>query len=535
MTLRNCVKPKLPALAWLLDIDGTPRNYQLHCGTSVVIGDTGFFEGAWPGALEAMDFVASAEVFGSGATFIDDAWIVVPPSHTLEPLFSVRDGARLLVSNALPFLLAHRNDSLDPGFSAYHSRLHQVLKGLAAFPIHIPSRHGAEICVHYYHNFRIGPDLALTEVAKPAAPHFSSFESYRGYLLSTVEGALRNAADPARAHRYAPIATASRGYDSPAACAIARAAGCTEVITHGFARRAFGVRDSDSGEEVAETLGMKVTVIDRDAYLQRDDIEAPEAEFLCHGLEGADVNFLSFEALLPHRVLFSGFHGDAVWDLHKRPNSVIERGDTSGASMGEFRRRVDFFHIPVPFIGVLRHAEILAIAKDAPMRPFALDNDYDRPIPRRLVEEAGVPREAFGMAKKAVAVLFFDLNIGLHEQLAACTRQALRKFAAGWRPAPLQRTRLLANALVAWSVDFARLVLKKSRLSVHLKIEKPVESVLSTLDLGTLDTPASVMMLHWAMATIIARYAAAEAAPETVAAADASHPAALDVQESLTV
>lgn len=514
MTLRNCVRPKLPALAWLLEIDGAPRNYQLHCGTSVVIGESGFFEGAWPGELAAMDFASSAEVFGSGATFTDDAWIVVPPSHTLEPVFSVRDGTRLLVSNALPFLLAHRNDGLDPGFSAYHNRLYQVLKGLSAFPIHIPSRKGAEICVHYYHNFRIGPDLALTAVAKPAAPHFTSFESYRAYLLSTIRGALDNAADPRRAHPYAPIATASQGYDSPAACAIARTAGCTEVITHGFARRAFGVRDPDSGADVAKALGMKVTVIDRDAYLQRDGIEAPEAEFLCHGLEGGDVNFLSFEPLLPRRVLFSGFHGDTVWNLHKRPNAVIDRGDSSGASMGEFRRRVDFFHIPVPFIGVLRHAEILAIAEAAPMRAFALGNDYDRPVPRRIAEEAGVPREAFGMAKKAVNVLFFDLNIGLHEQFAGGTHRALRKFAAAWRPAPLQRIRLLANALVASSVDLTRLVLKKTRLAIHLRIEKPVDSVLSALDLGTLDTPASVMVLHWAMAAMIGRYATAAAAPE---------------------
>jgi hypothetical protein len=512
-------------LAWLLDINGTPQNYELHCGSSVVIGDSGFFEGAWPGALAAMDFASAAEVFGSGATFTGDAWIVVPPSHTLEPVFSVRDGARLLISNALPFLLAHREDGLDPGFSAYHSRFYQVLRGLSALPIRIPSRKGAEITVHHYHNFRVGPDLALSSVAKPAAPHFTRFESYRGYLLSTIEATLRNAADPKRPHPYAPIATASQGYDSPAACAIARTAGCREVITHGFARRAFGVRDSDSGEDIAKALGMQVTVIDRDAYLQRDDIEAPEAEFLSHGLEGGDVNFLSFEAQLPHRVLFSGFHGDAVWDRHKVPNAEIVRGDMSGASLGEFRRRVDFFHIPVPFIGVLRHAEILAIAESAPMRPFALDNDYDRPVPRRILEEAGVPRQAFGMAKKAVAVLFFDLNIGLHEQFAGGTRRALRQFAGSWHPAPLQRIRLLANSLIAQGVDLTRLVLKKTRLDTRLRIEKPVDWVLSTLDLSTLDTPATVMMLNWAMATIIARYAAAGSAPDAVVGQAGAEPA----------
>src|SRR4051812_36246158 len=139
MTLRHCIWPQLPPLAWLLEIDGAPQNYRLHCGSSVVIGESGFFEGAWPGDLVAMGFARAAEVFGSGATLAGDQWIVVPPSHTLEPVFSLRDGPRLLISNALPFLLAHRNDGLDRNFSAYHSCLHQVLKGLSALPIRIPS------------------------------------------------------------------------------------------------------------------------------------------------------------------------------------------------------------------------------------------------------------------------------------------------------------------------------------------------------------------------------------------------------------
>jgi len=520
MTLAHTVRRRLPPLAWLLEIDGTPQNFKLLCGSSVVVGESGFVEGTWPGDLAAMDFAAAVEMFGSGATFTGDSWIVVPPSHTLESVFSLRDGSRLVVSNALPFLLAHNDDALDPGFSAYHSRFFEVLKGLAAGPIRIPSRKGAEIFLHYHHNLRIGADLALTPEPKPTAPAFTAFEQYRDYLLATVQAALRNAADPRRARVYQPVATGSQGYDSPAACALARAAGCKEVITHGFARRAFGVMDPDSGEAVAEALGMAVTVIDRTAYLERADLEAPEAEFLCHGLEGADVNFLSFEKQLAHRVLFSGFHGDAVWDRHKQPNAAIKRGDASGASLGEFRRRVDFFHIPVPFIGVLRHAEIQAIGETAAMRPFALGNDYDRPIPRRIAEEAGVPRNAFGMTKKAVALLFFDLNLGLNEQFAESSRKSVRKFAAGWRLAPLQRLRLGVNALVASGVDFSRLVLKKTGLAIRLKIDQPVGSVLSWLDLATLDTPASVLMLHWAMTAITQRYAA-QAADEAAAEPDA--------------
>ena len=45
------------------------------------------------------------------------------------------------------------------------------------------------------------------------------------------------------------------------------------------------------------------------------------------------------------------------------------------------------------------------------MAPWRLGNDYDRPIPRRIAESAGVPRAAFGQRKQVVMrndALVFD-------------------------------------------------------------------------------------------------------------------------------
>ena len=42
------------------------------------------------------------------------------------------------------------------------------------------------------------------------------------------------------------------------------------------------------------------------------------------------------------------------------------------------------------------------------MRPWILGRGYDRPIPRRLVEEAGVARDLFGGSKKAVTQPFHN-------------------------------------------------------------------------------------------------------------------------------
>jgi hypothetical protein len=43
---------------------------------------------------------------------------------------------------------------------------------------------------------------------------------------------------------------------------------------------------------------------------------------------------------------------------------------------------------------------------DAEMAPWSIGGEYDRPIPRRIVEEAGVERDSFGQSKKAVAVWY---------------------------------------------------------------------------------------------------------------------------------
>jgi hypothetical protein len=71
-----------------------------------------------------------------------------------------------------------------------------------------------------------------------------------------------------------------------------------------------------------------------------------------------------------------------------------------GGSLAEFRLRVGFIHVPAAYFGGVRQPDMLAIAKSAEMRPWSVGGDYDRPIPRRILEEKGVPREAFGYRKR---------------------------------------------------------------------------------------------------------------------------------------
>jgi hypothetical protein len=115
--------------------------------------------------------------------------------------------------------------------------------------------------------------------------------------------------------------------------------------------------------------------------------------------------------------------------------------------MGEFRLRTGFVHIPVPMLAFGAHATLRAIGASREMRPWRnvrttrikflripcsplaikthpivaavgrlskrvsrwrSRSDYDRPIPRRIAEEMGVPRGAFGQRKLAASTLVHD-------------------------------------------------------------------------------------------------------------------------------
>jgi hypothetical protein len=69
------------------------------------------------------------------------------------------------------------------------------------------------------------------------------------------------------------------------------------------------------------------------------------------------------------------------------------------------------------------------------MRPWSVGGDYDRPIPRRIAEEAGVPRQWFGRVKLAGMYNHF-----YREGLTPNGQEDFAKFCeSACRPEPLAR------------------------------------------------------------------------------------------------
>jgi hypothetical protein len=162
---------------------------------------------------------------------------------------------------------------------------------------------------------------------------------------------------------------------------------------------------------------------------------------------GEDFCYIEFAPFLRERLLLTGFHGDKIWERTVSPNKALSRGDISGSSLQEFRLRHNFVHIPVPMIGALRHADISAISNSPEMAPYTLHTSYDRPIPRRLLEESGVPRLLFGQKKKAASIL---LNAYWNLLSAEAKKECESLVSPAWvrkAHARLRRSIWLARAL----------------------------------------------------------------------------------------
>lgn len=79
------------------------------------------------------------------------------------------------------------------------------------------------------------------------------------------------------------------------------------------------------------------------------------------------------------------------------------RGAQSGYALIEARNAYGVVEYSAPYMFIRSVGSVFKVTNSPEMKPWTLGNNYDRPICRRVLEERGVPREAFGFGKKAVA------------------------------------------------------------------------------------------------------------------------------------
>jgi hypothetical protein len=383
----------LPTLAWAAEIVPHRPTVRVFAGDGVIHPGNVFWEGLSltpenPEAAPAQHFPLS-----TGGLAQVDRVTFWTPGHILDRLFLIRASRGIFVSNSLPFALRASGVGLARGHLHYpwqfgHIIAHSQTAPLEKGSVQIISN--AILVIDREGNIRVS--------RKPAAPKFAGYGRYIGLVHSFLDQ-VAEANQQAAGGPYVPVATLSSGYDSPAAAVLGKRIGLTQAVSICNSRG--GSEDDDSGEAIARHLGLTVKVARRTEYCAAG--WAAERLFYVFGLP-EDIYMYPFAADLRRTLLVSGVKGDTMWDRNVARAEGTWSWDPGGATLQEFRLRVGFVHLPPAFFGWRHHSDLIKISRSPELAPWSLGTSYDRPIARRLVEESGVPRELFGMKKKAVSV-----------------------------------------------------------------------------------------------------------------------------------
>ena len=223
---------------------------------------------------------------------------------------------------------------------------------------------------------------------------------------------------------------------------------------------------------------------------------------------GSSVPYKGAESLLARKVVLTGYH--PVWgdpELVLSPNII--RIDASGTDLTEYRLWAGFIHCPVTFFGVRQIADIHAINNSAELEPWNTLPRYNRPICRRIVEEAGVPRDLFGVRKKATAQPILRADDFLTRDMRLDYYRWMRSRRQAWisrgqkPPSLLTDMRVVARARVAVLAAHARQSAAAKRLGPW------ADAILTRLSARLSSTTGRAhhqYVFHWAVDRAKERY-----------------------------
>jgi len=390
-------------LAWCARVDRESDAVSVLHGSGVETQPQGFVEGAWNDSFASLNFTDATVVCGTGGILEHDRVRFSASTDQSGPLFSVAKAGSVYVSNSPAFVMAVAGELPDDIYPFYPYDLLRIYQqGLYCPHGLLRLQSSASLGVHFYTMISVDPRGSVTFDTHRLCEAPQDYESYKKLLLEGVSKVIENAADPTRRRRYRPLVSLSKGYDSTATAVLARSAGCTEALTFIDTRQEDP--NLDSGADNAQYLGMTCKVYGRWQYLHLD--RCAEAEFGYVSI-ASTAPLAVAEDQLAGRVLLGGEAGDAVWHP-ERAKACVEMTrpwirHTMMLSAIEFRLRVGYYILSPACIAARHNGAIHDIATSAEMQPWSVGGDYDRPIPRRIAEEAGLARNRFGTRKLASA------------------------------------------------------------------------------------------------------------------------------------
>ena len=415
-----------PPLAWLAVLEDWQGQAIVYHGTGVERRSGFFIEGVWNGPFSQGGFTETECVFGSGASVGPREITFVTSCATTDALYFRADEAdrSLRVSNSLSLLLAFLGEALDPQYRDYHVICESIVEGLDAYEKTIPTVGGA-VRQLYFHNLVVdatGPH----ERPKKRPPRFADFAAYREYLKSNLRQLVENARSKERTRPLKILSTQSRGFDTTCINALSEDLGidrvytCTTANVRGFfaSNEDPNRQPNDDGTEICRHLGLRATAISRRAF----ERGIPnELLYYCAVPKTTDANLTElYEDVSDLSILLTGQFGE-LWRAADEPEAIgpdLMRWDSAGQSIGELRLNDGFVQVAVPFIGGQNRKDVARISNSEEMQAFRSGlADYDKPIPRRIGVEAGVPAPLFGQWKMASTVSVSFPTVPLHREI----------------------------------------------------------------------------------------------------------------------
>lgn len=422
MEFAYTLSENFPPLAWIATCQTDCNTTTVLHGRFVETHPHFFVEGAWAGDFEEGGIPVSDTVFGSGGGLADGAVTFASCTATTDFLYHNDEIKRFAISNSLPLLLAFLDDQLQPACADYSRINRSILDGIHQYQADIPTRKG-HVKRIMHRNIQLGAD-GITLIDKQLAPEFEQFEDYRDYMQGRIGALFANARHPARNNPMKIFSTQSRGYDSTAVNALAAPHGIDSIFTSpeskekkSFYNGTGGVRFCDDGTDICTTLGLPCTRIDRRSFEKK---ALAAEEYYWAGMDNNyDLNLHEITSYVSQpTLLLTGQYGEFWYtrDItgdHRMHyfDDALKKWDLAGHGLSEIRLKTGLIQAAIPVIGSRNRTSILGITESPEMLPWRLNTDYDRPIPRRIAEEAGVPREMFGQIKLASIVHLASPNV----------------------------------------------------------------------------------------------------------------------------
>lgn len=422
------LEKSLPKLAWIAKINRTSNTIEVTHGPSVECTNNFMVEGVWDGKFEEGNFHRSQNFFGSGIKLEDGNVYISTSASSIDRMLFCKFKRNYLFSNSLILLLAYTGAKLDSNHNYKQESLSACMSR---------NQYNREFTIihpeikNFYQVFHENIIYDQGQIEFEYRYKKKTINSY-GECLTFINDILKkyrnNYDSDKRRIVLNPFSMISMGYDSTAVSALVKEIGVKSVfiasrMKHTIQRVA-KVDEVAGAKQIAKKLGCNVLFLDN----KRKTISEDELYFLSTTYPkhnsgawsevGLHLMAKYIEDNCNAGVVFSGHHGDSVWDSNI-PDSHLAEVRVPNHPFGfcsEMRLKSGFINIPLPGVLATNIKDIAEITHSPEMEPWRLHNSYDRPIPRRIAEEAGVDRHLFGVEKNWVATMYhLPINSHLRE------------------------------------------------------------------------------------------------------------------------